>query len=159
MRKQTVHLSAESARAGRRWFIVDAEGQPLGRLATRIATVLTGKGKPSFSPHVDNGDFMVVVNAAKVRLTGRKLDQKRYYRHTGYPGGIRERTAAETLAGSPDRLIRQAVEGMLPKNRIGRRLARKLKVYAGEDHPHAAQRPQRLVLPAARGGTAAAEQQ
>jgi len=151
MKKQTVHLTSEAARAGRRWFIVDADGQPVGRLASRIATILRGKTKPSFSPHVDAGDFMVVVNAARVRFTGNKLQQKRYYRHTGYPGGIRERTAAEMLTRSPDRIIRQAVEGMLPKNRIGRRLSRKLKVYAGPDHPHAAQQPTPLPgLPAKR---------
>jgi large subunit ribosomal protein L13 len=155
MRKQTVHLTAEAARAGRRWFIVDADGQTLGRLATRIATILRGKTKPSFSPHVDAGDFMVVVNAARVRFTGNKLQQKRYYRHTGYPGGIRERTAAEMLTRSPDRIIRQAVEGMLPKNRIGRRLSRKLKVYAGPDHPHAAQQPTPLPGVRAKRGTRA----
>ena len=139
-----MHLSADAARAVRRWFIVDADGQTLGRLASTIATVLRGKVKPTFSPHNDTGDFMVVVNAAKVRLTGNKLQDKRYYRHTGYPGGIRERTAAEMLARFPERLIRQAVEGMLPKTRVGRRMSRKLKVYAGAEHPHEAQRPQPL---------------
>jgi large subunit ribosomal protein L13 len=144
MSSQTVHLTDKEARASRQWVIVDAEGQTLGRLATQIAMVLRGKVKPSFSPHVDAGDFMVVVNAAKVRLTGNKLEQKRYYRHSGYPGSIRERTAGELLARSPEELIRRAVEGMLPKNRLGRRLAKKLKVYAGADHPHAAQEPKPL---------------
>jgi len=146
MRKQTIHLTAKAAQQARQWFIVDAEGQALGRLATTIATVLRGKNKPSFSPHVDGGDFMVVVNAEKVRLTGNKLEAKRYYRHTGYPGGIRDRTAGEVLARSPDRLIRAAVEGMLPKTRLGRSLATKLKIYAGPEHPHAAQCPQPLSL-------------
>jgi large subunit ribosomal protein L13 len=146
MRKQTIHLSAEAAQQARQWFVVDADGQTLGRLATAIATVLRGKNKPSFSPHVDVGDFMIVVNAAKVRLTGRKLELKRHYRHTGYPGGVRIRTAGEVLARTPERLIRQAVQGMLPRNRLGRVLATKLKVYAGPDHPHTAQQPQPLTV-------------
>jgi large subunit ribosomal protein L13 len=140
----TRHLSAEAARSARRWYIVDAEGQVLGRLASRIASVLRGKNKAEFSPHVDAGDFVVVVNAAKVRLTGRKLTDKLYIRHTGYPGGVRRATAAEVLGKHPTRLVRAAVEGMLPTNRLGRRLATKLKVYAGPDHPHQAQRPSPL---------------
>jgi large subunit ribosomal protein L13 len=151
MRKQTIHLSAEAAKKGRQWFVVDAEGQTLGRLATTIANVLRGKNKPSFSPHVDVGDFMVVVNAAKVRLTGRKLEAKVYYRHTGYPGGVRARTAGEVLGRTPERLIRQAVQGMLPRNRLGRALGTKLKVYAGPDHPHTAQQPQPLTVRARAG--------
>jgi large subunit ribosomal protein L13 len=144
MRKQTGHLTTAAARAGRQWFIVDADGQVLGRLASRVATVLRGKTKPTYSPHVDAGDFVVVVNAAKIRLTGDKLKKKRYYRHTGYPGGIREQTAEEMLARFPERVIQQAVKGMLPKNRLGERLFKKLKVYAGEGHPHDAQRPQQF---------------
>jgi large subunit ribosomal protein L13 len=146
MRKQTIHLTAKAAQQGRQWFIVDAEGQTLGRLATAVATILRGKHKPSFSPHLDIGDFMVVVNAEKIRLTGNKLEAKRYYRHTGYPGGIRDRTAGEVLERTPDRVIRAAVEGMLPKTRLGRSLATKLKIYAGPEHPHAAQCPQPLSL-------------
>jgi large subunit ribosomal protein L13 len=154
MRKQTIHLSAEAAQQARQWFVVDADGQTLGRLATAIANVLRGKNKPSFSPHVDVGDFMIVVNAAKVRLTGRKLEAKRYYRHTGYPGGVRVRTAGEVLERAPERLIRQAVQGMLPRNRLGRALATKLKVYAGPDHPHMAQQPQPLTVGVRRAGSA-----
>ena len=141
MATQTVHLTTHAARSGRRWFIVDAQDQVLGRLASRVAMVLRGKTRVTFSPHVDAGDFVVVVNAERIRLTGKKLKEKRYYRHTGYPGGIRERTAEEILARFPTRLVRDAVEGMLPKNRLGRRLAKKLKVYAGGDHPHSAQQP------------------
>ena len=113
----------------------------LGRLATRIAVVLRGKDKPGFTPHVDAGDFVIVVNAAEVTLSGRKLDDKNYYRHSGYPGGVRSATAREVLEKHPDRLLREAVEGMLPKNRLGRKLAGKLKIYAGAEHPHQAQQP------------------
>ena len=113
----------------------------LGRLASRVASVLRGKHSPRFSPHVDAGDFVVVVNAAKVRLTGQKATDKVYIRHSGYPGGVRRASAGEVLAKHPTRLLREAVEGMLPKNRLGRRLATKLKVYAGPDHPHQAQKP------------------
>jgi len=137
----TRSLSTESARAARRWYIADAEGQVLGRLATRVAAVLRGKHNPAFSPHLDAGDFVIVVNAKNVRLTGKKLSDKQYYRHSGYPGGIRQATAQEVLDRHPTRVIREAVEGMLPKNRLGRRLATKLKVYAGPDHPHRAQKP------------------
>jgi len=141
----TRNLSTEDARAARRWFIADAEGQVLGRLATRVATVLRGKHSPSFSPHLDAGDFVIVVNAKGVRLTGSKLRDKEYIRHSGYPGGIRRASAQEVLEKQPTRVVRQAVEGMLPKTRLGRRLATKLKVYAGADHPHRAQRPVPLV--------------
>ncbi|HEY8485892.1 MAG TPA: 50S ribosomal protein L13 [Limnochordales bacterium] len=130
----------------RRWYVVDASGQVLGRLASRIASVLRGKHRPEFTPHVDCGDFVVVVNAEKVRLTGRKLDQKVYRRHTLYPGGLKEETARQLLQRHPDRLIRHAVWGMLPHNRLGRRIIRKLKVYAGPNHPHEAQKPQPLPL-------------
>jgi large subunit ribosomal protein L13 len=137
----TRSLTTEAARTERRWYVADADGQVLGRLATRIATVLRGKHKPSFSPHLDAGDFVIVINAKGVRLTGHKLADKTYFRHSGYPGGIRRASAQELLEKKPARVIRDAVEGMLPKNRLGRRLATKLKVYAGPDHPHRAQKP------------------
>ena len=137
----TRSLTTEAARTERRWYVADADGQVLGRLATRIATVLRGKHKPSFSPHLDAGDFVIVINAKGVRLTGHKLADKTYFRHSGYPGGIRRASAQELLEKKPTRVIREAVEGMLPKNRLGRRLATKLKVYAGPDHPHRAQKP------------------
>jgi len=139
--RTTKSLSREDARAARRWYLADADGKVLGRLASRVAAVLRGKRNPSFSPHVDTGDFVVVVNAAKIRLTGEKLTKKRYYRHTGYPGGVREARAGELLQKHPTRLVRLAVQGMLPGNRLGRRLVTKLKVYAGPEHPHAAQKP------------------
>jgi large subunit ribosomal protein L13 len=128
----------------RRWYVVDAEGQTLGRLATRIADTLRGKRKPEYTPHVDSGDFVVVVNAAKVAVTGTKLDDKRYYRHSGYPGGLRSRTLREELERRPTEVVRRAVRGMLPRNRLARRQITKLKVYAGPDHPHEAQRPEPL---------------
>ena len=140
--------SREAAQAARQWFLADADGQVLGRLASRVASVLRGKTNPRFAPHVDAGDFVVVVNAAKVRLTGAKLQQKEYIRHTGYPGGVRRARAEEVLAKHPTRVVREAVVGMLPKNRLGRRLATKLKVNAGVDHPHQAQKP--APLPAGR---------
>jgi large subunit ribosomal protein L13 len=140
--------STEDARAARRWFVADAQGQVLGRLASRVASVLRGKTRPSFAPHVDAGDFVVVVNAAKVRLTGAKASQKIYVRHSGYPGGVRRARAEEVLQKHPTRVVREAVVGMLPKNRLGRRLATKLKVYAGPEHPHIAQKPS--PLPAVR---------
>ena len=123
------------------WRLVDADGQILGRLATEIADTLRGKTKPAYTPHVDTGDFVVVVNAEKVRVTGKKLEQKIYYRHSGYPGGLRERTLAEQLARRPEEVIRRAVKGMLPKNKLAAAQLRKLKVYAGPEHPHAAQNP------------------
>ena len=126
----------------RDWHVLDADGVILGRLASDCARLLLGKHKPSFTPHIDDGDFVVVVNAAKVALTGRKLEQKTYYRHTGYPGGIRSTTAGELLAKHPERLVEKAVRGMLPKNRLGRQMYRKLKVYAGPHHKHQAQQPQ-----------------
>ena len=120
--------------------------QTLGRLATEIANVLRGKGKPQYTPHVDTGDFIVVVNAEKVQVTGNKLDQKRYYRHSGYPGGLRSRTLREQLGRRPEEVIRKAVRGMLPKNRLARRQITKLKIYAGPEHPHASQAPKPLQL-------------
>ncbi len=136
--------NAKPGEIERSWFVVDADGETLGRLATRIAEQLRGKTKPQYTPHVDTGDFVVVVNCEKIRVTGKKLQQKRYYRHSGFPGGIRERTLAEQLGRRPDEVIRHAVRGMLPKNRIGRAQLKKLKVYAGPAHPHEAQQPATL---------------
>ena len=130
----------------RNWLVVDASGQTLGRLATRIADALRGKRKPDYTPHIDVGDFVIVVNAEKVSVTGRKLEQKRYYRHSGYPGGLRSRTLNEMLERRPEEVIRLAVRGMLPRTRLGRAQLRKLKVYAGPDHPHEAQKPQPLEV-------------
>ena len=130
----------------RDWYVVDAEGQTLGRLATRIADALRGKRKPEYTPHVDTGDFVVVVNAEKIRVTGNKLEQKRYWRHSGYPGGIKSRTLAEMLDRRPEEVIRKAVKGMLPRNRLARKQLTKLKVYAGPEHPHAAQQPQPMEI-------------
>jgi len=138
--------SVTSEEAGRAWHVVDLEGVPVGRAAAKIASVLRGKHKPSFTPHNDCGDFVVALNADKVRLTGRKLDQKIYYRHTGHPGGLVEPTAREVLAKHPERVITLAVRGMLPKNSLGRKLLKKFKVYAGTEHPHGAQNPQPLTL-------------
>ena len=128
----------------RRWYVVDAEGQTLGRLATRIADALRGKRKPEYTPHVDTGDFVVVVNADKVAVTGKKLDEKLYHRHSGYPGGLRARSLREELERRPTEVVRKAVKGMLPRNRLARRQITKLKVYAGPNHPHEAQRPEAL---------------
>lgn len=139
-------VSVPSEAIERRWHVVDAGGQVLGRIASQIAHVLRGKHKPVFSPHVDAGDFVIVINAAKVKLTGRKLEGKIYYRHTGYPGSIRETTAAELLEKHPERMIERAVRGMLPKNALGRKMLRKLKVYTDADHPHAAQKPEALEI-------------
>ena len=130
----------------REWFVVDAADQILGRLATQIATRLRGKHKPEFAPHMDNGDFIVVVNAEKIKVTGNKLNDKFYYRHSGYPGGIKGRNLADTLERKPEDVIIIAVRGMLPKNKLGRAMLKKLKVYAGPEHPHEAQNPQQLPL-------------
>lgn len=129
-----------------KWYVVDAEGQNLGRLATRIATILRGKHKPTFTPSMDVGDFVIVVNAGKIEVTGRKLKQKKYYRHSLYPGGLKEKTLQEMLQTHPTRVIQYAVKGMLPKNRLGRAMIKKLKVYAGDSHPHQAQKPEPLAL-------------
>ena len=130
----------------KRWFIVDAAGQPLGRIATRIAAVLRGKHKPTYTPNVDCGDFVVVVNAGKVKLTGNKMEDKLYRHHTEYPGGLISIPAQQLLATHPDRAIRRAVWGMLPKGPLGRRLIKKLKIYSGAEHEHAAQQPRPLAL-------------
>jgi large subunit ribosomal protein L13 len=128
------------------WVLVDANGQNLGRLATQISTVLLGKNKPTFTPGVDTGDYVIVVNAERITVTGKKLDDKYYYRHSGYPGGLKRINLRDQLAKHPDRVIRQAVWGMLPHNRFGRKLIKKLKVYAGPDHPHLAQDPKPIEL-------------
>jgi large subunit ribosomal protein L13 len=141
---KTYHAKKEEIERG--WFVVNAEGKVLGRLASQVAKVLRGKHKPTFSPHVDTGDFVVVVNARKVTLTGRKLTDKKYYHHTGYPGGIREARAEKVLALKPAEMIRTAVKGMLPKTSLGRQMIRKLKVYAGSNHPHEAQKPVSLEI-------------
>ena len=138
--------SAKPGEITREWYLVDAEGKTLGRLATQIADTLRGKRKPQFTPHVDTGDFVIVVNAEKIQVTGNKLDQKRYYRHSGYPGGLRSRTLREQLDRRPTEVLRVAVKGMLPKNRLARQQITKLKIYAGPEHPHEAQAPQPLDL-------------
>jgi large subunit ribosomal protein L13 len=140
--RKTYSAKPAEVQAQRAWWVVDAADQPLGRLATAIAVKLRGKDKPIFTPHVDTGDFVVVVNAEKVKLTGNKLTDKKYYRHSGYPGGIREWNYGRLLNEKPALPIRKAVWGMLPKNTLGRKLIKKLKVYAGPDHPHTAQMPQ-----------------
>lgn len=126
----------------RKWYIVDAEGKTLGRLASEVAAILRGKHKPTFTPHVDTGDHVIVINASKVVLTGKKLTRKKYIRHSGHPGGLKVTTAQEMLAKKPEKMVEQAIHGMLPKNRLGERMKLKLKVYAGSEHPHQAQNPQ-----------------
>jgi large subunit ribosomal protein L13 len=130
----------------RTWFVVDAEGKTLGRMATQIADVLRGKRKPTYTPHIDVGDFVIVVNAEKVAVTGDKREKKLYWRHSGYPGGIRSRTLGDLLEKRPEEVIRKAVKGMLPRSRLARAQLRKLKVYAGPDHPHQAQKPEQLQI-------------
>jgi large subunit ribosomal protein L13 len=137
---------ANSTTRERNWLVVDANGQTLGRLATQIADALRGKRKPEYTPHVDTGDFVVVVNAEKISVSGNKRAEKRYYRHSGYPGGIKSRTLEEMLERRPEEVIRLAVKGMLPRNRLARKQLTKLKVYAGPEHPHAAQQPQPLEI-------------
>ena len=137
---------ATAADRQRDWYVVDAEGQTLGRLATRIADALRGKRKPEYTPHVDTGDFIVVVNAEKIRVTGNKLDQKLYYRHSGYPGGLRSRTLRAQLERRPTEVLRKAVKGMLPRNKLASAQIGKLKIYAGPEHPHSAQSPEPLKL-------------
>ena len=130
----------------RKWFLVDAEGIPLGRLATRVALLLSGKRKPIFTYHQDTGDFVVVVNAEKVKVTGKKYENKIYYWHSGYPGGLKQRTFAQMISKHPDRVIKLAVKRMLPKNQLGRRMLKRLKVYAGPEHPHKAQKPEKIDI-------------
>ena len=130
----------------RKWYVIDAEGVALGRLATKVATVLKGKHKPTYTPHIDCGDYVIVVNAEKVKLTGKKLTDKKYYNHSGYPGGLRERTAKTMIAQYPEEMVERAVRGMLPKGRLGREMGKKLFVYAGPDHKHAAQKPSEMKV-------------
>src|SRR5437588_3970410 len=139
-------FTATPSNRERNWLVVDASGQTLGRLATRIADVLRGKDKPTYTPHVDTGDFVVVVNAEKIHVTGNKLDQKMYHRHSGYPGGLRSRSLRDQLDRRPTEVIRKAVKGMLPKNRLARQQLTKLKIYAGPEHPHEAQAPKPLEV-------------
>jgi len=136
--------SAKASEIEQSWYVVDADREVVGRLASRIASVLRGKHKPTYTPHVDTGDFVVVVNAERVRFTGRKEDQKTYFSYSGYPGGAKFRTPREARERSPEFMVRNAVKGMLPKGPLGRQMLRKLKVYAGSEHPHAAQNPQTL---------------
>jgi large subunit ribosomal protein L13 len=138
--------SAKPGEIARNWYLVDADGQTLGRLATQIADTLRGKGKPQYTPHVDTGDFVIVVNAEKIHVTGQKLDQKLVYRHSGFPGGLKSRTLREQLERRPTEVLRKAVKGMLPRNRLARQQINKLKIYAGPDHPHEAQAPKPLPL-------------
>jgi len=139
-------ISAKPNEVERTWYVVDAEGKTLGRLSTEIARILRGKHKPSYTPHVDTGDYVIVINADKVRVTGKRLDQKMYYRHSGYMGGLKTVPLRRMLETHPERVIEHAVKGMLPKNRLGRQMYKKLKVYASPDHPHQAQQPQPLEL-------------
>lgn len=138
--------TAKPLEVERKWYVVDAEGQTLGRLATQVASILRGKHKPTFTPHVDTGDHVIIINAEKIHLTGKKLQDKKYYRHSGYPGGIKSVTAGEVLNRHPERVIKAAVWGMIPHNKLGRQVITKLKIYAGPEHPHQAQTPETLVL-------------
>jgi large subunit ribosomal protein L13 len=139
---------ATPANRERNWLVVDATGQTLGRLATQLADALRGKRKPEYTPHCDTGDFVIVVNAEKISVTGKKRQEKMYYRHSGYPGGLRHRSLEEMLERRPEEVVRQAVKGMLPRTRLGRAQLRKLKVYAGPDHPHQAQQPEPMEVEA-----------
>jgi large subunit ribosomal protein L13 len=139
---------ATPANRQRDWYVVDAEGKTLGRLATQIADALRGKRKPEYTPHCDTGDFVVVVNAEKIRVTGNKVNDKLYHRHSGYPGGLKTRTLGDMLERRPEEVIRKAVKGMLPRNRLGRQQLTKLKVYAGPEHPHTAQQPKQMEVEA-----------
>ena len=140
-------VSAKAENVQHDWYVIDADGQTLGRLATEVARRLRGKHKTNYTPHVDTGDYIVVVNAEKVSVTGRKASDKMYYRHTGYPGGLKEANFTQVIERSPEKVIELAVKGMLPRNPLGRAMYRKLKVYAGQDHPHDAQQPETLTLP------------
>lgn len=139
-------FQAKEADVDKKWYVVDAEGQVLGRLATQVARVLRGKNKPIFSPHVDTGDFVIVVNAGKVRVTGKRYEQKSYFSYSGYPGGAKTRMFKDLVRTNPQFVIEHAVRGMLPKNRLGRRIIRKLKVYSESTHPHQAQKPEAMTL-------------
>jgi len=137
---------AKPSEVNRKWYVVDASGMILGRLASRIASVLRGKTKPIYTPHVDTGDYVIVINAEKIRFTGNKLNTKMYYHHSGYPGGIKKESAKDLMKESPERILISAVRGMLPKNKLGRKQIKKLKVYRGPEHPHQAQKPEVLNL-------------
>ncbi len=139
-------LFAKKTDVSQKWHLIDADGLVLGRLASQVSKILRGKDKPVFTPHVDTGDFVIIVNADKIRLTGNKLDNKTYYHHTGYPGGIKKAVAKDIMNAAPERIIYRAVRGMLPKNRLGRQQFSKLKVYSGPDHPHKAQNPETLNI-------------
>jgi large subunit ribosomal protein L13 len=139
-------IFAKNTDVDRKWHVIDADGLVVGRLASRVAMVLRGKDKPTFTPHVDTGDFVIIINAEKVRFTGRKLDQKTYYRHSGYPGGLKKEIAKDIMNDTPERIIISAVKGMLPKTTLGRQQLAKLKVYKGPEHPHKAQNPEVLNL-------------
>lgn len=143
---KTYSPSEDEAKAGREWHVVDATGATLGRLATSISSVLRGKHKPTFSPHLDTGDFVIVTNCDRIVVTGNKLDTVRYYRHSRYPGGLKSRTMREQLVKSPDRVLFEAVKGMMPKTKLGRAQMKKLRIYAGNEHPHEAQMPKKLEL-------------
>ena len=146
MERRTWSPKLADTRTGKRWYIVDAEGQTLGRLASVIAATLRGKTKPTFSPHMDMGDYVIVINAEKVAVTGKKEIQKEYFRHSGYPGGLRRRNLKEVRAAHPERIIEGAVRGMLPKNVLGEQQLRKLKIYVGTEHPHGQQKPESLPV-------------
>ena len=133
---------AKANEVERKWYVVDAEGQTLGRLSTEVASILRGKNKPTFTPHVDTGDHVIIINAEKIHLTGNKLNDKIYYRHTNHPGGLKQRTALETRTNYPVQMLELAIKGMLPKGRLGRQVSKKLNVYAGAEHPHQAQKPE-----------------
>jgi len=146
IRVKTYSPNAEEAKQNREWLVVDATGQTLGRLASQVASVLRGKHKPTFTTHIDTGDFVVVTNCERILVTGDKMETIRYYRHSRYPGGLKSRTLREQLIKSPDRVIFEAVKGMMPKTRLGRAQMKKLRIYAGNEHPHAAQQPKPMVL-------------
>ncbi len=139
-------IFAKNTDVDRKWHVIDADGLVVGRLASRVAMVLRGKDKPTFTPHVDTGDFVIIINAEKIRFTGRKLDQKTYYRHSGYPGGLKKEVAKDVMNDYPERIIISAVKGMLPKTTLGKQQLAKLKVYKGPEHPHMAQNPEALNL-------------
>ncbi|MDN5341746.1 50S ribosomal protein L13 [Oceanotoga sp. DSM 15011] len=144
MTQKSFHAKKEDI--DRKWYLVDAEGKTLGRLASQIAKVLQGKNKPIYTPSIDTGDFVVVINAEKINLTGKKMEQKEYYRHTGYPGGLKTTSVKEMLEKHPERVLEHAVKGMLPKNLLAKQMLKKLKIYAGTEHPHSAQNPELLDL-------------
>ncbi len=137
---------AKPGEVEREWFVIDAEDQVLGRVATKVAQILKGKHKPQYTPHVDTGDFVIIINADKIRMTGTKAAQKTYYRHSGFPGGLRAESFAEAMEKHPERVLEHAIKGMLPKNTLGRAMGKKLKVYAGPEHPHAAQQPRKIEM-------------